>query len=109
MTERVKYEGVPVYLNGRNYIIPSLSVKDLKLHYDTMTSSATEGIKLSEVVENFFPVILSAIRRNYPEVTLENLYDWIDLNSFPKVVGAIRAATGLETTTTGEAAPTADQ
>jgi hypothetical protein len=100
--EKLKYLGVPVYLNGQNYFIPSLSTRDFRAHYATLSAPATEGDGTIEVFDRFIPVIGLAIRRNYPDVTDEQLGEWLDLHTFGLAMKAVQAASGLTPVAAGE-------
>jgi hypothetical protein len=98
----LKYLGVPVYLNGQNYYIPSLSTKDFKAHYADLSAEVKEGEGPTEAFDRFIPVIGLAIRRNYPDVTDEQLGDWLDLHTFRLAIKAAQAASGLTPVAVGE-------
>ena len=100
--EKLKYLGVPVYLNGQNYYIPSLSTRDFKAHYAELTAPPKEGEEPSESFDRFTPIIGLAVRRNYPEVTDEQLADWLDLHTFGQAMKAVQAASGLTPVAVGE-------
>lgn len=102
MAEKLKYMGVPVYMNGRNYYIPSLSVKDFKANYETLTAPAPEGAGPLASYDRYVPVILQAINRNYPEVKQEDLEEWLDLHTFRLAIEAVQNASGLVPATEGE-------
>jgi len=102
--EKLKYLGVPVYLNGQNYYIPSLSTRDFKTHYAELSATAKEGEGEgpTEAFDRFIPVIGLAIRRNYPDVTDEQLADWLDLHTFRLAIRAAQAASGMTPVSVGE-------
>jgi hypothetical protein len=99
---QLKYLGVPVYLNGQNYYIPSLSTRDFKTHYAELSASTKEGEGPTEAFDRFIPVIGLAIRRNYPDVTDELLAEWLDLHTFRLAIQAAQAASGLTPVAVGE-------
>jgi hypothetical protein len=99
---KLKYLGVPVYMNGQNYYIPSLSTRDFRQHYDTLSAPPAEGATALSTFDTFIPVIGAAIRRNYPEVTDEQLGEWLDLTTFPLAIKAVQSASGLQPVSEGE-------
>ena len=106
MAEKLKYPGVPVYMNGRNYYIPSLSVRDFRTNYEVLTKpivAAEDNAKAGlDAMDRFLPIIGLAIRRNYSEVTDGLLEDWLDLLTFKQAMRAVQDTSGLTAVTEGE-------
>jgi hypothetical protein len=100
--QKLKYLGVPVYMNGQNYYVPSLSTKDFRLNYELLTTPLAENASPVDGFERILPVIGLAVRRNYPEVTDENLADWLDLTTFPAMIQAVQGASGVVPVPEGE-------
>ena len=100
---KLKYLGVPVYLNGQNYYIPSLSYPDFKAAYDFLTSAPDlEGSKFFEYFDKLVPIVGAAIRRNYPDVTDEQLTEWLDMTTLPLAAKAVQSASGIMPVSEGE-------
>lgn len=102
MPENLRYAGVPVYMNGRNYFIPSLSTKDFRANYDALSASPAEGGHPNEMFSQYIPIIGLALRRNYPDITDEQLEDMLDLRTFRLAIRAVQDASGMEPVTQGE-------
>jgi hypothetical protein len=102
MPQKLKYLGVPVFMNGQNYYVPSLSTIDFRSNYGLLTSAPPEGSSPTESFERLIPVIGLAVRRNYPDVTDDNLEEWLDLTTFPTIIRAVQGASGLEPVSEGE-------
>jgi len=113
MAEEVKYKGVPFFMNGKDYIVPSLSLKQVEENYGYLAgaASALEGSvddtskTIVDTFKMYVPVIGQAIRRNYPEVTDENLWEWLDIGNFSEVLLIVQSQSGFKTAKTGEALP----
>lgn len=114
MREKLKFPGIPVYMNGRNYYIPSLSLKQFEENQQVLE---TGGSKLENESDIQFvvrsrsatvPVIGLAIRRNYPEITDENLVDWLDARSHVLAWQATQNASGMEPVSEGEEQPASE-
>jgi hypothetical protein len=95
---KLNFLGVPVYLNGRNYYIPSLAYPDFKANYALLTAPAgnLEGDALFAFMDARIPVIGLAVRRNYSEVTDEQLAAWLDMATLPLAIQAVAAASGIK-------------
>lgn len=97
---QLKYLGVPVYMNGQNYYVPSLSTKDFRVHEATL-SEVKKDESVVAMFDRFIPIIGLAIRRNY-DVTDEQLGEWLDLHTFKLAIKAVQDASGMEPVATGE-------
>ncbi|MBS1803512.1 MAG: hypothetical protein JST28_09095 [Acidobacteria bacterium] len=112
---RLKFPGVPVYLNGQNYFIPSISTRQYKENQAALEGSLDQKDGESviayaiRVQEAAVPIIGMALRRNYPHVTDDDLWDWLDAHTFNLAWKATQNASGMTPVTEGEAEPTASQ
>ena len=95
------YRGVPVFMAGRTYIVPALSLRQFEENTEALTSPI-EG-KALDVFKRSVPIIGLALRRNYPEITDDDLFDMLDLESFSTVMRAVQNASGMKPVTPGEA------
>lgn len=100
---KLKFLGVPVFLNGQNYYIPSLSYPDFKANYEFLASAPQlEGTGTLEYFDKLIPIIGLALRRNYPEVTDEQLGQWLDLTTLKLAVQAVQGQSGMTPVSEGE-------
>ena len=99
--QQLKYLGVPVWMNGQNYYIPSLSTRDFRNFYEALTAPADRTDVLG-AFDKYIPIIGAAIRRNYPEVTDDQLGEWLDLHTFRKAIQAVQDASGMTPASSGE-------
>jgi hypothetical protein len=97
MAKKLNFVGVPVYMNGRNYYIPSLSKRQYQENAERLASPIPEGTPDAQVLSRFDDIILMAIQRNYPDVTAAELDEWLDLNTTRLAIQALTGASGLET------------
>lgn len=106
-TEPVKFAGVAVFMNGKNWIVPSLSVRQFKDNVKFLTKDFGEvsAENFGEKVDELIPVILLALKRNYPDITADDLLDMLDLSTLPLVVQAVAAASGMKKVAPGEPQP----
>jgi hypothetical protein len=109
IVEQAKYRGVPVYFDGKEWIVPPLSVRQFRDNLALLTEPVGEVNPANAIdrMNKFVPVVGLALRRNYPEVTDEYLLDALDLRTFFEVLVAVQKASGLKVATPGEAAPVA--
>jgi hypothetical protein len=112
---RLRFPGVPVYMNGRNYFIPSLSTRQFREHAAVLEQNLDpkEGESapayIGRISQSILPVILLAIQRNYPDITVEDLEDWLDAKTMLDSWKATQNASGMTPVTEGEDLPTATE
>lgn len=102
MAQKLKFRGVPVYMNGQNYYIPSLSTRQYQEQQAFLNAGVPDDTPPEKVVTWFFPLILMAIQRNYPDVTNDDLLDWLDAGTATEAVKAVTGQSKLEGVTEGE-------
>lgn len=103
---QLKFNGHPMRIGDKVMVVPALSVRQVKLHRaDLSVMSAIAGREpTDEEVDKLMKVALAALNRNYPDLTLDQLEDAVDLNSLPDVIAAVTGQTGLQAkATSGEA------
>jgi hypothetical protein len=103
-----KYEGVPIWMDGKEWIIPPLSLGQFRKHHDTLTNVEATPQDWQELIASRLPIILGAVQRNYPELTEEQLLDMIDLRTYNAILGAIMHSSGMRPAQPGESQPVAE-
>lgn len=99
--QQLKYLGVPVWMNSQNYYIPSLSTRDFRAFYGQLTAEQDPKDVLGSF-DKYIPIIGAAVRRNYPEVTDEQLAEWLDLHTIRMAIKIITDNHGLVPVSAGE-------
>ena len=102
-----KYDGVRVWMNGKEWIVPALSLSQFRRHHCTLTNTDLKPQDWQEPISSRIPIILEAIQRNYPEMTEQQLLDMIDLRTYRTIFDAIIHASGLRAALPGEEQPVA--
>lgn len=95
-----KYDGESVYLNGVEYVIPGLSLKQAKVHWGILLD-LQKGITLSNAIDKLGDIVTlihAAMSRNYPELTYAEVEEMVDLNNIRKLVLTISGQSGLTRT-----------
>jgi hypothetical protein len=100
----IKFEGVKLTLGQQDYIVPALTIKQMRaLAPDLAALKGIGGDPAPEEIDSMLHIVQTAISRNYPDITVEQLEDVIDLNSLGIVMKAITGQSGLERVKPGEA------
>jgi len=97
-------EGVNITLGGRDYIVPALNFRALRACQPDLDliSHTDEGAFGAERMAAICRIAHAAIRRNYADVTIDEIEDGIDLNNVADVITAVLGQSGLVKTDTGE-------
>ena len=91
------FEGELVKLGEREFIVPSLSVTQARKLWPAILD-LNRGVSLEDFptkLDQALPIILAALTRNYPEVTLEQLGEWVDVRNFPKLMKIVAGQSGM--------------
>lgn len=93
MTVRIK--GVTVELNGTNYVIPPIALgalEQLQERIGTFDGNVQDAKQISTVID----CAHAALRRNYPDMTREQVADLIDIANMGDVFAAVMDVSGLK-------------
>lgn len=96
-------EGVKITMAGMEYVVPPLSFRQLKSLTDDVEGLAAAGNNLSAgQMDMAVRIIHSALSRNYPGMTVEQVEEMVDLGNFQQVVEAVLGAAGLKSSAGGD-------
>lgn len=96
-------EGKTIRMGGKDWIVPPLNFRALKRFQKEIGSLNLAELAQSEKVEE---IVLAALNRNYPDLTLDELQDMLDMGNVIEVTMAVMGVSGLEARKPGEAAAT---
>lgn len=92
-------DGALLRIGRRDYVVPPLNLRGVKRAQALMPLLTTDG---PESVDAALEVIELAVRRNYPDVTREQLEDEVDLGNLNQLVSAVLALAGFVPKANGE-------
>ena len=93
---KARLEGVEVELNGVTFVAPPLNFKALKrLLPNIQTLPATGALTTEADVMTAVDVVWSALARNYPEMTIDDVLDGLDMRNVQKILPAGLGQSGL--------------
>ena len=110
-TQQLPYEGQQIYMNGKVWTIPGLSVKHFRKFFAILAKSTEAAPNasieeqariLNEGLDDRMPVILAAMQRNYPDLTQEQLEDMLDAANIVPIIQAISRGSGMRPAKPGE-------
>ncbi|STZ77345.1 phage associated protein [Bergeriella denitrificans] len=94
MKQVVKVAGVTMNLNGQEYVVPPLSLGVLDQIKDRIGNF--DKAPFAEQVELTISVAHAALKRNYPDLTREEVGDMLDVANMMEVFGAVMDVSGLK-------------
>jgi hypothetical protein len=102
-------EGVSITLGGREFILPSLTFRQVRQFsadgtLEKVPMNGATFIAKPECRDAAEVVLFAALSRNYPDLKLEQMADLLDLNVVEAAVAAVMGVSGLtRRTAPGEA------
>lgn len=89
----VKVKGIPKELGGETYIVPPLSLGALEQLHDKLGAFAGDVSDLSQV-GTVIDAAHAALRRNYPEMTRDQVADMVDVSNMLDLFEAVMDISG---------------
>ena len=93
MTHDVPFEGIPFNIGGREYIVPGLPWAWLEANSRKMEQVTKKPFK--EQIGFIFEVCHTALKRNYPDITVQQLKEDLDIPTMNRLVQVVMGASGL--------------
>ena len=100
MNLSVKYKGKPVSIDGQEYILPSMSAR--------VVERLMEMEKAGDVWQQYgvmLELIYVTLKRNYPELTLEELKDKVEAVQVNDLFRSLLEASGMAKTDPNAVSP----
>lgn len=89
----VKHPGITLTLGGTKYVVPPLTLGALQQLQPRL--AAFQGGVDASSIDTVLDVALAALRRNYPEITREEIAEAIDVANMADVFAAVMGISGL--------------
>lgn len=81
---------------GKEYVIPALNIGQVRRFQEDGTFSKASGNADSpEKMSAQIKVIHTAMKRNYPEITTEEIEEMVDMGNLVKIVAAVFGQSGM--------------
>ncbi len=87
-------EGMTLKIGGAEYIIPPLNFRQLKKLYPVIEQMQKTDNPMDQM-QAVVTIAQAALSRNYPEMTIEQVEEMIDLNNIRQVIEAIMGISGF--------------
>lgn len=98
-----KFEGVRLILGDRQYIVPAMTLRQLRNYKATLDKFSNQSFDPTEEdLDDVVGVVHAVLQRNYPELKADEVADLVDINSLKRLLPAICGVSGLEVVPSGE-------
>ena len=91
----VKHKGIPVQMGEREYVVPPLALGALEALQDRIAGFKGD-IRDGKQVATVIDAAHAALKRNYPEITREEVADLVDVSNMAEVFEAVMDVSGLK-------------
>jgi len=89
-------DGVSIKLAGKDYNIPPLSFRQLRVLRKEMSMlDGIIGMPDDKQMGAVVTIVHAALSRNYPDITNDQVFDMIDLGNLKPTIHAIMGISGL--------------
>ena len=99
MSDDVRFDGTAIKIGDRTFVVPPLNlarIKRLRPDIEALSSMKLDAMMTDEQIESVVRILHSALSRNYPEITIDEVEDIIDLGNLIPVVQAMMRVSGFE-------------
>lgn len=95
-----RYGGKEIYMAGQWWVVPSLSTKDAVTFWDDLAQFQSPGdrAKGKERLQKAIEIIHAAMKRNYPNLTSDEVKDMVGLGDYMKLLTLVFTASGVSET-----------
>lgn len=99
----IRFPGLSIKVGERTLLVPPLSFNQLEAHkeelaaLDDVERNPSEALK-SGAFRRMLVLVHAAVSRNYPEMSLEEVGDLVDLANFKEFIQAVTGASVGEAT-----------
>ena len=97
-----KIPGTRVNLGGQDYILAPLNLFQVETLHEQILQLNAPSDNMRENIERSLPLILASLQRNYPDITLDELRNLIDLGNFAACTRAVVEISGYAPAQSGE-------
>jgi hypothetical protein len=96
--------GTELNLGGVVFVMPPLNLNAVR-KYETHIANLGKKGTVSENIEEALPILHAALVRNYPDLTVEQLRELVDMGNYFEAVAALTSISGFKKVPSGEARP----
>lgn len=94
MAGLVKYPGIPLTLGGVEYVVPPIALGALEQLQERIAKVESNSVN-AESAATVIDAATAALRRNYPDITREQVADMIDVGNMVDVFMTVMDVSGL--------------
>jgi hypothetical protein len=95
MKELPRFEGVAKTIGGVEYIIPPISLRTFKQLQDVL-ELFEDGVVDAKTIDTAVTVIHAALNRNYPDITIDDVAEIVDIGNMFEIFEVVMDVSGLK-------------
>lgn len=95
MAGPVKYPGIPIVLGGVEYVVPPIALGALEQLQESIAGYSGNPLERGQI-GTVVDAAHAALRRNYPDLTREQVADMIDVGNMADVFECVMDVSGLK-------------
>jgi len=102
----VRFPGETLILGGEEYVVPALSFRQLRLldaDLKALMMPATTEQDYQQKFDSLGKVAHAALSRNYPELSIDQVEELLDMHTVKPMIQAVLAASGFNKAADGGA------
>src|SRR5437763_14814607 len=89
--------GAAIAMGGQDWIVPPLTLGQLRRLMPKVRQLTEIGASMGEPqIEVLVEIVAAALRRNYPEMTMQTVEELLDLGNAGAVLNAVLTGSGLK-------------
>lgn len=97
-------DGLEINLGGTLHMVPPMNFKILKTVQPLLEElNDMKGVPNGKHIDTICKIIWLAMKRNYPEMTLDFVESSVDMGNFVTIMHQVLSAAGIKGKSTGEA------
>jgi hypothetical protein len=92
-----KYDGITITLAGKDYVAPPMNLRTLQKFAPQLGAIMSgNGAETLENVGAIIEVVHACLIRNYPDLTIDDVADMLDVANMKSAIEAVMNITGIE-------------
>jgi hypothetical protein len=92
----VKIPGIDIDFGGTTYTVPPIALGDLQLLQDRLKAMGTADALAPDSVAAIVDATHAALKRNYPDLTREQVGSMVDVSNMFEVITTVMDVTGMK-------------
>ena len=102
----MKYSGTKIMIGGSEFVFSPLSLGSIESMKDELANLGSEDLVVQ--AKTAVSIAHASLKRNYSEMTREEVSDMIDLSNFKEIIEAVMNVSQMKASTEGKGGPSGE-